>query len=374
MKALLIVFAIALCCCNSQTLGGYTQVSATDIQNSATIQSLANYGAQNIVQQALTAGKLPNSNANFKLTSINSVYQQVVNGINYRFNVTLTNSDNGVIIIAQFTINYVASSNTRQIISSNYQIPTYSLPSSTTATPKATQSQPQATQVGGYTLIPANEVQNNALIQSLANLGAQSITQQAVTEKKLPTSNSNFAISKINSVYQQVVNGINYKFNVTLTNSDGVTIYAQFVIYYQASTNTRQIASSSFSIAPYSAAPTQTPTTATPTSSTKAGGWTQLSDADIQNSAIIKSLADFGAQNIAQQIITAGKAPSNSKFTVTKINSVSSQVVNGINYNFNVNLSNADKSINVVAAYIVYYQSWTNTKKVLSSSYQILAK
>ena len=259
MKALLIVFAIALCCCNTQTIpGGYSQVSATDIQKNANIQSLAQYGAQNIVQQALAAGKLPNSNTNFKLTKINSVYQQVVNGINYRFDVTLTNSDNGVIINAVFTINYQASSKARQILSSTYQIPTYSLrptsaapaPVSTTATVTPVSAQPQA-QVGGYSLVSAKDVQNSAVIQELAAFGAKNITQQAAAAKKLPTSNVNFTVSKINSVYQQVVNGINYKFNVTLTNSDGITINANFVIYYQASTNTRLITSSSYSIAPY---------------------------------------------------------------------------------------------------------------------------
>ena len=269
MKALLIVFAIALCCCNTQTIpGGYSKVSATDIQNNANIQSLAQYGANNIVQQALAAGKLPNSNTNFKVTKINSVYQQVVNGINYKFNVTLTNSDNGVIINAIFTVYFQASTNTRQITASSYAIPTYSLgattaapapapastsgssPVSTTATVTPVSAQPQP-QAGGYSLVSATDVQKSAIIQDLAAFGAKNISQQAAASKKLPTSNANFAVSKINSVYQQVVNGINYKFDVTLTNSDGITINANFVIYYQASTKTRLITSSSYSIAPY---------------------------------------------------------------------------------------------------------------------------
>ena len=412
MKALLILVAISLCCCNSQSIpGGYSQVSDADVQNNTPIQSLAQYGAQNIVQQALAEGKLPDSNANFLLTKINSVYQQVVNGINYRFDVTLVNPDNAVIINAVFIIYYQPSTNTRQIISSSYQIPTYSLgttsiaavpvstsnststsiaatpvstsnstptaaapvstpnstptaavaqaPATTTVAP-ATVTQPQP-QTGGYTLVSATDVQNSAIIQNLLALGAQNIIQNAVAAKKLPTSNANFTVSKINSVYQQVVNGMNYKFNITLTNSDGVTINANFVVYYQASTNTRLITSLSYSIAPYNA-----PGTAnnSPTNL----GWTPLSAADYQNNTI-QSLADLGIQNVTQQAIADGVAPSNSQFTISKINTVEFQVVNGINYRFNVQLTNADNSINLVAAYVVYYQSWTNTRKVLSLSY-----
>ena len=375
MKALLIVIAISLCCClHAQSIpGGYSQVSDTDVQNSTPIQSLAQYGTQNIVQQALAAGKLPDSNANFLLTKINSVYQQVVNGINYRFDVTLTNPDNNVIVNAVFTIYYQPSNNTKQITSSSYQIAPYSVgtasttaaPVSTvnstpTAVPIAAVTQPQA-QVGSYSLVSATDVQNSAIIQDLAAFGAKSIIQNAVTAKKLPTSNANFTVSKINSVYQQVANGINYKFNITLTNSDGITINANFVVNYQASTNTRLITSLSYSLAPYYAP-------GTTTNSSTYLGWTPLSAADYQNNTI-QSLANFGAQNATQQAIADGVAPSNSQFTISKINSVEFQVVNGINYRFNVQLTNADNSINLVAAYIVYYQSWTNTQKVLASSY-----
>ena len=108
MKALLIVFAIALCCCNTQTIpvstaatvtpvsaqpqvrvGGYSLVSAKDVQNSAIIQSLAAYGAQNVTQQAIADGVAP-SGSQFTISKINSVESQVVNGVNYRFNVQLT--------------------------------------------------------------------------------------------------------------------------------------------------------------------------------------------------------------------------------------------------------------------------------------------
>ena len=240
-----------------------------------------------------------------------------------------------------------------------------------TVTPVSVQPQPQS---GSYSLVSANDVQNSAIIKELLAYGAGNIIIQAFAAKKIPTSNTNFTVSKIYSVYQQVVNGINYKFNVTIINSDGITINANFVIYYQASTDTRLITSSSYSIAPYSVPVTQ-PTTTTAAATTTAsptqtaGGWTLLSASDYQNNAVIQSLATFGAQNVTQQAVADGVAPSDSQFTVSKINSVESQVVNGINYRFNVQLTNANNSINLVATYVVYYQSWTNTRRVLSFSY-----
>ena len=219
MKLVLLIFAISLCCCYSISIvGGYTQISSSKIQKSATINSLADFGGEYAIQQAIIAGKLAKSSSKFTVAKINSVYQQVVNGINYKYDITLTNLDKSVTVNTVFIIYYQPATNSRTVTS--YSL--YVLPHSITPA-----------QVGGYTQVSPLNIQKSAVIRSLADFGGQYVIQQAIVAEKLAKSSSKFTVSKINSVYQQVVNGMNYKCNVTLKNSDkSITSHTNYLTHF----------------------------------------------------------------------------------------------------------------------------------------------
>ena len=350
MKLALLIFAISLCCCYSASaVGGYTQISSSEIQKSVTIKSLAAFGADYAIQQAILAGKLSKSGSKFTVTKINSVYQQVVNGINYKYDITLMNLDKSTTVNTVFIIYYQPATNSKVVTS--YSL--YVLPHSVTPV-----------QAGGYIPVSPLNIQKSAVIISLAGFGGEYVIQQAIAAGKLAKSSSKFTVSKINSVYQQVVNGMNYKYDVTLKNSDkSITVNTAFVVYYQPATNTKTVTTYSLYVLPHIVDPAS------------AGGYTVIASADIKKNAIIQSLANFGGQYIIQQAIARKDlAVANSKFSVSQINSVHQQVVNGINYKYDIVLTNSSKKTVISAVFFIYYQPSTKTKEVTSFSYNILNK
>ena len=105
-------------------------------------------------------------------------------------------------------------------------------------------------------------------------------------------------------------------------------------------------------------------------------GYNQVSPADIQNTrknADYWSLAATGAEAVVTRARLDGKIANNKDtFKVDTINRLDEQMVSGVNYRYDVKIVNADKSIIINAKYIVYYQSWTQTKKVKIISYEVI--
>ena len=109
---------------------------------------------------------------------------------------------------------------------------------------------------------------------------------------------------------------------------------------------------------------------------TKILGYNQVSPADIQNkrkNADYWSLAATGAEAVVTRARLDRKiANDKDTFKVETINRLDEQMVSGVNYRYDVKIVNADKSIIINAKYIVYYQSWTQTKKVKIISYEVI--
>ncbi len=73
----------------------------------------------------------------------------------------------------------------------------------------------------------------------------------------------------------------------------------------------------------------------------------------------IKEYLDFGVEQFVQQ------SNDFTGLTLQKVNTVSTQVVAGINYKYNVDMVNAEgKVVNVDLT--VFVQTWTNTKRLTS--------
>ena len=123
MKALLLLVVISMClfCCSSAA-GEYTIVPSDDVQKSPLILNLADFGCLYVVRQAIAGGKLAKTDSDFDVFKIRSVYQQVVGGINYKYNVKLVNPTTKTAMNAVYIVNYQAWTKTKKVISSTYQV------------------------------------------------------------------------------------------------------------------------------------------------------------------------------------------------------------------------------------------------------------
>jgi len=98
-----------------------------------------------------------------------------------------------------------------------------------------------ATMVGGYKEVDAKEVQTSPTLKSLLDFGTEQFIKKATEENKI--ADPQLTLTKVNKVYQQVVAGMNYKFDVEYTNSKGQSVFATFVVFYQPWTNTKELTS-----------------------------------------------------------------------------------------------------------------------------------
>jgi len=135
MKIFILLLALGLCLADSVP-GGYQQIDTAEAQADPTIQSYIQAGLDAVVQNAIKNGYF--SNSDFTLTQINSVYEQVVNGVNYKFDCNFTDSQ-GVNIRANFTVSHSASENTTDVSSFVYKV---YYPPTTTVTTTVTSDAP----------------------------------------------------------------------------------------------------------------------------------------------------------------------------------------------------------------------------------------
>ena len=91
MKKLIVIFAILAFAYSQMTgLGSYKEIGRQEIENSAALKAVLDFGTQEFIKQASQENKL--SDPNLTLSNIESAYRQVVAGINYKFNVNYTDS------------------------------------------------------------------------------------------------------------------------------------------------------------------------------------------------------------------------------------------------------------------------------------------
>ena len=130
MKAIIAIMLLALCSLSyaANTVGGYSQVSSADLKDSkknANYWSLANFGAEAVVAKARAEKKLSNAKDSFKVDTINSLYQQVVSGVNYKYDVKIVNADKSIVINAKFIVYYQAWTNTKSVTIISYDVVNY---------------------------------------------------------------------------------------------------------------------------------------------------------------------------------------------------------------------------------------------------------
>ncbi len=110
MKVLLIFAAIAIACTSASLAGGFrkTEISQYEVTKSALHRQLFTFGKQEFIKKALETKEITTSD--WKLSALNSVYTQVVAGLNYKYNAELKNSK-GEIIYVTFVVHRSVGAN-----------------------------------------------------------------------------------------------------------------------------------------------------------------------------------------------------------------------------------------------------------------------
>ena len=223
-------------------------------------------------------------------------------------------------------------------------------------------------QTAAYKQLTAAQIKASAPTNALIQAALKQVV--ALGQAKNQFKDTKFTVTKINSVYQQVVTGgSNYKIDVNYTNVAKEAVRATFTGFYNTTSKAMRISALTYKIQyPKTTSPTTptTPTTptkpttpTTPTTPTK----TSVNVTELQTNQLLKSLFDFGFSTSVKNSIAAGTIPKGT-YTVTKVNSISKQAVtNGALYTFNVLAKNAAGNV-VALAFITRNQVDAYSAKV----------
>jgi len=181
--------------------------------------------------------------------------------------------------------------------------------------------------IGGYQELDVVEAKNSPEILNLIQFGLDAIVQNAI--KKGLFSNTNFALTKINKVEEQVVNGENYRFDCEFADETGVKIKAKFVVYENPTKTIRTVMSYSYKV--YSPSNPGTPN----------DGFTKVNPSEFVKAKELEGLFQLGLKTVLGKITSSGKIPEGSVLTHAKILSIYKKAVrNGEIYKFNCTTTN----------------------------------
>ena len=209
--------------------------------------------------------------------------------------------------------------------------------------------------VGGYQELDVVEAQNSPEILNLIQFGLDAIVQNAI--KKGFFTNTNFVLTKINSVEEQVVNGENYRFNCDFADDKGVKIEAKFVVFENPTKTIRTVMSYSYKVF--------YPSTPVPgNNSTK---WTRVSPSEFKDAPELNGLFQLGLRTVLGRIVEAGKVPEGSVLTHAKILNIYKRAVkNGEVYKFNCTTTNqVNITVNVTFQVVHQVKDFTYDVEIL---------
>jgi len=400
MKILLLVLLVvigAVTCQQQQQqqpTGNLTELNTTDIQSNQNVQFLANYGAQNVIREAIDAGDLPEGQYN-----ISRVYevsqQQYPNGIDYRFDVEISNGQ-GNSTRARYTVfdeapDADSDDNDQDLQSYVYQ--------TGPGLDKAVYGDGDSSDVdfsdsqallgpdvlianeeenlewlgeawlgeddendglaGAYSLLSVEEFNDDRDAQEALDFGLGDVIDQIIDNGDLDNDYP-FDLTQIYSVSQQVVSGVNYKYDVGVDNRRGTSGRILFVVYSQPWTNTQRVTSYNYTVTtvtrgrPVTYGATNVAADDafsddedfgkddrddTDDDNNAPGGYSEVDPAQAANNTQIQNAQNAGLKYITEQGISTGVLP-NAQYTVSKVDEISQQVVNGINYFFDLELTN----------------------------------
>jgi hypothetical protein len=210
---------------------------------------------------------------------------------------------------------------------------------------------------GGYKDVDVSTVESDPALKAILDFGVARIVKKANNAKDIPF--SEYKVSKINSVAVQVVAGLNYKFDVEISNGLGTTVKANFVVYYVPWENKKELTDSSYTVEKEEFEAKGGP-----------GGWSEIDKDDLEDDRAIKASLTFGKKKVVEKAVKDENISKSKKYTVTKINGAFKQVVGGFNFRFSVEISNG-KGTTIQATYVVYWNPWEKTRELSKYAYEV---
>ena len=98
-----------------------------------------------------------------------------------------------------------------------------------------------AVAVGGYSELEPQEVASSSTLRDMLDFGKKEFIRKAYQANDI--SNPELTLEKVSSVHKQVVAGLNLKFDLVFTDSEGKVLFVTLVVYNQPWTGFRELTS-----------------------------------------------------------------------------------------------------------------------------------
>jgi len=193
--------------------GAYQDVDESDFDNSDYQDNLV-IGLQKLVGVVANEGRINPNDTVWRVLEIYSIQYQVVNGINYRYNVAIINQDNSTDINATIVVNNPTSGDVT-LTSWRYVVHALYVP-----------------------LRPLSLVNTDRVINTLLNLGANRVVSRIQANGNAPADETfklrNLTDAQVRSFYPD---NIFYRFSVGFLGDNDGTITSNFIVNYNSTSH-----------------------------------------------------------------------------------------------------------------------------------------
>jgi len=226
----LLFFTLSIALCFSQSTSD-TAIEIPNVDRSPEAYSFLNFGIGELLKKL--SGKMQFLDSNLRLTRVNNFFTSGEDeGLFYNFDVELRDQ-NGAVVLSTLSIKY-------QPITGNKELQSYSFNIQVGENyAKSARS--------GYAQVNMTEVRESPHIQDLLNFVSEQVIQKAMRNNEI--SHVNFKISRVLSAYRRTADiGIDYSFNIELSDINNVKISATCDLNYSPLSNSKDLTSLSYTL------------------------------------------------------------------------------------------------------------------------------
>lgn len=312
----------------------FVDIPIEDAEADPLIRVLVNFGVQQILRKGMAEGKLPMTP--FSLSELQSAQRQVLpSATNYKFNALLDNN-NGTKVIAAFVIKYVAEGRQMDLTASSFVI--VGANGQTELAQADLQSDRSSNGLSKPVAIDPSTVKTDPVLQMILNFGIAEVTKSLVRSGKV--NSTTFVATEVRNITKQIVNGINYKFDATLSDNNGTNVETMFTVFYQPALNKTSLAVYSYTISVL-VIPNW-------------GIYVDLDPVKATSNSSLKAILDFGIQKVIENGYENLDIPE-ADYTLSKVKRLQKQAyTDNANYQFDIELANPDGGV-LYANFIVKY-------------------
>jgi len=226
---IVIFFFLSITLCFSQNTE--TAIEIPNVEKSPEAYNFLNYGIGELFKRL--SSKIQFLDSELRLTRVHNFFTSTQDeGLFYNFDVELRDQ-NGVVVLSTMTIKYQPIAGDKELQSYSYNI-------------RTGENYAQSSR-SGYLEVNMTEIRESPHIQDLLNFAAEQIIQRATKNSEI--SHENYKISRFYTAYRRDADiGIDYSFNLELTDVNGAKISATCDINYSPLTSSKDLTSLSYSL------------------------------------------------------------------------------------------------------------------------------